>query len=39
MNSSNVDEYIDVFAMSGKFKKIAVGFYAMGACDYHAGAS
>ena len=36
VNSSDVDEYIDVFAKSGKFKKIAVGLHTMGPCDYHA---
>ena len=36
MYSSDVDEYIDVFAISGKFNEVSVGFYAMGACEYHA---
>ena len=36
VNSSNVDEYIDIFTKSGKFKKIGVGLHAMGSCDYHA---
>src|SRR5689334_12395950 len=36
MNSSNVDEYIDIFAKRGKFKKICIGLHIMGSCDYHA---
>jgi len=36
MYSGDVDEYIDVFAISGKFNEVAEGFYPMGACEYHA---
>jgi hypothetical protein len=36
VNSSDVNEYINVFAKSGKFKKIVVGLHAMGLREYHA---